>query len=42
MRELDKDIMKMLNEFDEELKAAGIDIDEEIEDEQDLQEKWFW
>lgn len=39
MRELDKDIMKMLAEVDAELKAAGIDIDEEIEDGQDLQEK---
>ena len=39
MRELDKDIMKMLAEVDAELKAAGIDIDEEIEDGKDLQEK---
>lgn len=41
MEKLDKDIMEMLAEFDEELKAAGIDIDEEIEDGKDLQEQGF-
>lgn len=38
MKELDKDIMKMLDQMEEELKAAGIDVDEEIEDVKDLQE----
>ena len=36
MKELDKEITKMLDALDEELKAAGINVDEEIEDEQDL------
>ena len=38
MKELDKGIMKMLDQMEEELKAAGIDVDEEIEDVKDLQE----
>lgn len=38
MKELDKDIMKMLDQMEDELKAAGIDVDEEIEDVKDLQE----
>lgn len=32
MEELDKDILEILDKIEEELKAAGIDIDEELED----------